>query len=77
MNSLILNIFCIHSSLMGIHLRIRMLNTPPKYKAITVQESVITLYGIEKSGVGNRTSSELVYIIVELNFKILDPISNP
>lgn len=38
-------------------LRINRLNKEPKNRAITVQVSVMTLYGILKSGVGRLTKS--------------------
>lgn len=41
-------------------LRINKLNMDPKKRAITVQVSVITLYGILKSGVGKLTSNVFV-----------------
>lgn len=42
---------------MGLGTRVSRLNTDPKNKASTVHVSVITLYGIEKSGVGSLTNS--------------------
>ena len=45
-----------------VHFRVNRLNTLPKISVIDVHLGMMTLYGIEKSGVGRSTRSVGVYI---------------
>ena len=50
------------ANLTTIHLRVNKLKILPKINVINVQLRIITLYGIEKSGVGRSTKSVGVYM---------------